>query len=108
MSIRLSSLQNLSQVREDRRFVSNTKDKALSKMFGQFVFGEEAIKKYIMRDAYESLMSSIETGERIDEKTADFVAVGMKNWAMDLGATHYTHWFQPFTGKTAEKHDSFF
>ena len=108
MSIRLSSLQNLSQVKEDRRFVSNVKDKALSKMFGQFVFGEEAIKKYIMRDAYESLMKSIDTGERIDEKTADFVAVGMKNWAMDLGATHYTHWFQPFTGKTAEKHDSFF
>jgi glutamine synthetase len=77
-------------------------------MYGQYVFGEEAIKKYIMRDAYESLMRSIETGERIDEKTADFVAVGMKNWAMDLGATHYTHWFQPFTGKTAEKHDSFF
>lgn len=108
MSIRLSSLQNLSQTRDDRRFVSNVKDKALSKMYGQYVFGEEAIKKYIMRDAYESLMNSIETGQRIDEKTADFVAVGMKNWAMDQGATHYTHWFQPFTGKTAEKHDSFF
>lgn len=108
MSIRLTSLQTLSQTRDDRRFVSNVKDKALSKMYGQYVFGEEAIKKYIMRDAYESLMRSIETGERIDEKTADFVAVGMKNWAMDLGATHYTHWFQPFTGKTAEKHDSFF
>jgi len=108
MSIRLSSLQKISETREDRRFVSNVKDKHLSKMYGEYVFGEEAIKKYLMRDAYESLMKSIETGEKIDERTADFVAVGMKNWAMDLGATHYTHWFQPFTGKTAEKHDSFF
>lgn len=108
MSIRLSSLQNISLTRDDRRFVSNVKDKHLSKMYGEYVFGEEAIKKYLMRDAYESLMKSIETGQKIDERTADFVAVGMKNWAMDLGATHYTHWFQPFTGKTAEKHDSFF
>ncbi len=108
MSIRLSSLQNISLTRDDRRFVSNVKDKHLSKMYGEYVFGEEAIKKYLMRDAYESLMQSIETGQKIDERTADFVAVGMKNWAMDLGATHYTHWFQPFTGKTAEKHDSFF
>lgn len=108
MSIRLSSLQNISLTRDDRRFVSNVKDKSLSKMYGEYVFGEEAIKKYLMRDAYESLMKSIETGQRIDERTADFVAVGMKNWAMDLGASHYTHWFQPFTGKTAEKHDAFF
>lgn len=108
MSTRLSSVQSIHQRKEDRRFVSNTKDTQIVSLFGSNVFGDEAIKKYIMRDAYESLMRSIETGERIDEKTADFVAVGMKNWAMDKGATHYTHWFQPMTGKTAEKHDSFF
>lgn len=109
MSIRLSTLQSLtSKPQEDKKFVSNVKDKQVSQIYGENVFGEEAIKKYIMRDAYESLMESIEKGVRIDDKTADFVAVGMKNWAMDRGATHYTHWFQPMTGKTAEKHDSFF
>lgn len=108
MSTRLSGIQSIHERREDRRFISNTKDTQIVSLYASNVFGDEAIKKYIMRDAYESLMSSIETGERIDEKTADFVAVGMKNWAMDQGATHYTHWFQPMTGKTAEKHDSFF
>ena len=109
MSIRLSSLQSLSnKPQEDKRFVSNVKDKPVSQIYGENVFGKEAIKKYIMRDAYENLMESVKTGKKIDDKTADFVALGMKNWALDRGATHYTHWFQPMTGKTAEKHDSFF
>lgn len=108
MSIRLDSLSNINFNRDDRRFVSNNKDKPLSQVYGTNVFGPDAIKKYILREAYESLMNSIETGEEIDDRTADFVAVGMKNWAMDNGATHFTHWFQPLTGKTAEKHDSFF
>lgn len=108
MSLRAQTLQNIYQNKKDVRFSSNSKDKQITEYFGKLVFGPDAIKKYLMRDAYENLMNAIETGERIDAKTADFVAVGMKNWAMDNGATHYTHWFQPLTGKTAEKHDSFF
>lgn len=88
--------------------MSNSQGKPISQYFGKLVFGPDAIKKYLMRDAYESLMHYIETGEPIDKKTADFVAVGMRNWAMDNGATHFSHWFQPLTGKTAEKHDAFF
>ncbi len=80
----------------------------ISEIFGSLVFGQEAIKKYLLKEAYDSLMISIETGQQVDRRTADFVAVGMKNWALDRGVTHYTHWFQPLTGKTAEKHDSFF
>lgn len=108
MSIRRDSLNKVNFHRTDSRFISNFQGKPISEYFGKNVFGPDAIKKYLMREAYESLMNSIETGEQIDPKTADFVAVGMKNWAMDNGATHFTHWFQPLTGKTAEKHDSFF
>ncbi len=108
MSIRLSSLQSISANREDKKFTSNIKDKPISQIYNEHVFDDDAIKKYVMRDAYELLLRSIKTGQRIDEKTADFVAIGMKNWAMDKGVTHYTHWFQPMTGKTAEKHDAFF
>ncbi len=108
MSIRSDSLKRVNADRSDSRFISNFQGKPISEYFGKNVFGPEAIKKYLMREAYDSLMNSIETGEQIDPKTADFVAVGMKNWAMDNGATHFTHWFQPLTGKTAEKHDSFF
>lgn len=92
----------------DKRFLSDTEGKPISEYFGSLVFGPDAIKKYVMRDAYENMIESLETGQRIDSKTAEFIAVGMKNWAIDNGATHYTHWFQPLTGKTAEKHDSFF
>ncbi|MBK9248443.1 MAG: glutamine synthetase III [Ignavibacteria bacterium] len=92
----------------DKRFLSDTVGQPISEYFGKLVFGSTAIKKYVMRDAYESLMEAFESGERINPKTAEMIALGMKNWAIDNGATHYTHWFQPLTGKTAEKHDSFF
>lgn len=108
MSIRRESLLNINPYKSDARFTSNVKGKAISEYFGKLVFNEEAIKKYLMKEAYENLMLAVETGQKIDQKTADFVAVGMRNWALDNGATHYTHWFQPLTGKTAEKHDSFF
>lgn len=108
MSFRKESLSNISNLDSDLRFQTTSKDTNISDYFGKLVFGPDAIKKYIMRDAYDNLMQSIKYGDRIDQRTADFVAVGMKNWAMDMGATHFTHWFQPLTGKTAEKHDSFF
>ncbi|MCX6148838.1 MAG: glutamine synthetase III [Candidatus Kapabacteria bacterium] len=108
MSMRSESLLKINAHKKDSKFLTNVKDKPISEYFGKLVFGPDKIKKYIMREAYESLMHSIETGEKIDDKTADFVAVGMRNWAMDNGATHFSHWFQPLTGKTAEKHDAFF
>ncbi|RCS28009.1 glutamine synthetase type III [Polaribacter sp. WD7] len=79
-----------------------------STLFGQNVFNKYAMQQYLTRAAYESVMSAIEHGTKIDRKIADQVAVSMKDWAMAKGATHYTHWFQPLTGATAEKHDAFF
>lgn len=75
--------------------------------FGVDVFGDEAMKKYLKPSVYEELKSTIEKGLALDPVLADDVARGMKEWALSKGATHYTHWFQPLTGLTAEKHDSF-
>ena len=79
-----------------------------SSLFGKNVFNNNAMQQYLTRAAYESVMDAIVHGKKIDRKIADQVAVSMKDWAMSKGATHYTHWFQPLTGATAEKHDAFF
>ena len=79
-----------------------------SSLFGKNVFNKNAMQQYLTTAAYESVMDAIVHGKRIDRKIADQVAVSMKDWAMSKGATHYTHWFQPLTGATAEKHDAFF
>jgi glutamine synthetase len=79
-----------------------------SVLFGKNVFNKHAMQQYLTRSAYESVMNAIEKGTKIDRKIADQVAVSMKDWAISKGATHYTHWFQPLTGATAEKHDAFF
>ena len=65
------------------------------------------MQKYLSQEAYRSVERSIERGSRIDRKMADEVAAGMKAWAIERGATHYTHWFHPLTDATAEKHDAF-
>ncbi len=80
----------------------------VSDYFGTNVFNKDAMHKFLPRDAYSAVIAAIEHGERIDRKVADQVALGMKEWATSKGASHYTHWFQPLTGATAEKHDSFF
>jgi len=108
MSIRSESLLNINPNKQDKRFSGNVKDKPISEYYSRLVFNDDAIKKYLMKEAYEGLRDSVENGQKLEVKTADFVAVGMRNWAIDHGATHYTHWFQPLTGRTAEKHDSFF
>ncbi|MCL7764387.1 glutamine synthetase III [Polaribacter sp. Z014] len=79
-----------------------------STLFGQNVFNKYAMQQYLTHAAYQSVMNAIDVGTKIDRKIADQVAVSMKDWAMSKGATHYTHWFQPLTGATAEKHDAFF
>ena len=79
-----------------------------SEIFGENVFNEHAMLQYLTKDAYQSVMNAIEYGTKIDRKIADAISTGMKEWAISKGATHYTHWFQPLTGATAEKHDAFF
>ena len=75
-------------------------------LFGADVFSPRIMRKRLPREVYKSLMQTIEIGERLEPHIADVVAATMKDWAIENGATHYTHWFQPLTGLTAEKHDS--
>ncbi|WP_394746828.1 glutamine synthetase III family protein [Spongiimicrobium salis] len=79
-----------------------------SELFGTNVFNEERMLQYLTQDAYDSVKGAIFSGSKIDRKIANQVAEAMKAWAISMGATHYTHWFQPLTGNTAEKHDAFF
>ena len=81
--------------------------KNVPELFGCMVFNEDVMKERLAPDVYESLIKTIETGKTIDASIATPVAAAMKDWAIEKGATHYTHWFQPLTGLTAEKHDSF-
>ena len=75
--------------------------------FGKYVFNREKMYKYLPKDVYEKLTDVIDNGTRLDRSIADAVAAGIKQWATEMGVTHYTHWFQPLTEGTAEKHDSF-
>ena len=75
--------------------------------FGEDVFGDEAIRTYLSKDTAKKLQATIQEGKPLDPSIAGEVAHGIRHWAMDRGATHYTHWFLPMTGSTAEKHDSF-
>lgn len=76
--------------------------------YGENVFGRDAMRQHLSEEAYNTVMAAVEKGERIDRNMAEIIAAGMKNWSVSKGATHYTHWFQPLTGTTAEKHDAFF
>lgn len=78
-----------------------------SEYFGKYVFNRQKMYKYLPADIYETLVDVIDNGARLDRNIADAVAKGMKDWAMSYGVTHYTHWFQPLTEGTAEKHDAF-
>lgn len=80
----------------------------VSDYYGKNVFGRDAMREYLSGEAYSSVMSAIETGSKIERKMADQVAASMKAWSKTKGVSHYTHWFQPLTGTTAEKHDAFF
>ena len=83
------------------------KEQRPSGLFGKYVFNREKMFKYLPIDIFNKMMDVMENGERLDRSIADGVANGMKKWAEDNGVTHYTHWFQPLTEGTAEKHDSF-
>lgn len=80
----------------------------VSDIFGENVFGIDAMREFLSEEAFNSVKDAMEKGTSIDRKVADQVAASMKAWASSKGVTHYTHWFQPLTGSTAEKHDAFF
>ena len=79
-----------------------------SDLFGSNVFNDKAMKQFLTADAHKGVKDAVQHGTKIDRKLADYIAMGMKEWALSKGVTHYTHWFQPLTGTTAEKHDAFF
>ncbi len=79
----------------------------VEEIFGQNTFGLTEMKARLPKAVYRRVLATIEEGEPLDESVADAIALAMKEWAVEHGATHYTHWFQPLTGRTAEKHDSF-
>lgn len=85
-----------------------SEDVRRSEIFGSNVFGESVMRQYLTREAFESVIDAIKKGSKIDRTVADHISTGMKEWAISKGVTHYTHWFQPLTGATAEKHDAFF
>ena len=85
----------------------NAKNTKLPSRFGRFVFNEETMKDRLSSASYSAWKTSVTEGTPLDISTANEIAEAMKNWAVENGATHYTHWFQPMTGVTAEKHDSF-
>jgi glutamine synthetase len=78
-----------------------------TEIFGSLTFGDDAQRRRLPRDVYKALRRTVSHGEPLDGTSADIIASALKDWAVEAGATHYTHWFQPMTGITAEKHDSF-
>lgn len=79
----------------------------VTEIFGEYVFNDKAMRDRLPKETYKKLQLTIKNGKRLDINVANVVANAMKDWAVEKGATHFTHWFQPMTGVTAEKHDSF-
>jgi len=92
----------------NRKPVKIEENERRSSIFGTNVFNEATMRQSLTKDAYKSVIDAIENGSKIDRGIADQIATAMKDWALSKGVTHYTHWFQPLTGATAEKHDAFF
>lgn len=82
-------------------------ERRVPEMFGSMVFHERVMKERLPKETYKVMVKVIQEGKRLDKEVANIVANAMKDWAVEKGATHFTHWFQPMTGITAEKHDSF-
>lgn len=81
--------------------------KDIPSLYGSLVFTDKVMRDKLPKDMYKALKKTIENGTHLELDVANSVAVAMKEWAVENGATHFTHWFQPMTGYTAEKHDSF-
>lgn len=104
-SLRFEALNNLTA---NASSVDVKSSKKITSIFGENVFTLKTAREYLSDEAYKSLVASIKSGSKIDRKMGDQIAAGLKGWAEKKGVTHFTHWFQPLTGATAEKHDSFF
>jgi glutamine synthetase len=104
-SSRFSALRELS-TRKPRQV--NLPQQKVSEYYGTNVFNISAMRAHLTDEAFKCVVAAIKNGERIERHVADQIATAMKDWAMSKGVTHYTHWFQPLTGSTAEKHDAFF
>ena len=108
MSTPLIRMKALEDVLSRTPRFSEAPSNKISEYFGANVFNEDAMRMFLTEDAWYAVRQAVEHGTRIERKLADQVASGMKEWASTKGATHYTHWFQPLTGLSAEKHDAFF
>ncbi len=104
MSLRFNAINNLSNGQETT--VDNPS--RITAIFGENVFTVKTAREFLSDEAYKSLVGSIKAGQKIDRGMANQIASGIRSWAEGKGVTHFTHWFQPLTGTTAEKHDSFF
>ncbi len=104
MSLRFSAIQKLSNQPETKVEASAR----ITEIFGSNVFTQKTAREFLSDEAYKSLVGSIKTSQKIDRAMANQIASGIRGWAEAKGVTHFTHWFQPLTGTTAEKHDSFF
>jgi glutamine synthetase len=105
MSQRFNALNKITNSADKPEVESSSR---ITAIFGENVFTIKTAREFLSDDAYKSLLSSVKTGHKIDRSMASQIASGMKAWAEKKGVTHFTHWFQPLTGTTAEKHDSFF
>ncbi len=102
--LRFSALEKVSERKPIKTQIPVGK---ISDYFGELTFNDAAMREYLTVEAYRKVKNAIEKGEKIDRRVADQVAASMKAWAIGKGATHYTHWFHPLSGTTAEKHDAF-
>ena len=104
MSLRFNAINNLSATQE----VGVDNPSRITGIFGENVFNVKTAREFLSDEAYKSLVASIRAGQKIDRAMANQIASGIRSWSEAKGVTHFTHWFQPLTGTTAEKHDSFF
>ncbi|QEC45692.1 glutamine synthetase III [Pseudobacter ginsenosidimutans] len=104
-SLRFKAINDLSTQSNGHAAASRTK---ITGIFGENVFTLKTAREYLSDEAYKSLNASVKGGKKLDRAVANQIAAGMRQWAEGKGVTHYSHWFQPLTGTTAEKHDSFF
>lgn len=105
MSLRTDAVNHVNYGKHNKVDVGSAR---ITGVFGESVFTLKTARGYLSDEAYKSLVTSIKGGKKIDRAVANQIAIGMKAWAESKGVTHFTHWFQPLTGTTAEKHDSFF
>lgn len=104
-TLRFKAINDLSTSSKEVEVASSAK---ITAIFGENVFTLKTAREFLSEEAYKSLMNSIRGGKKIDRMMANQIAAGIRQWAEKKGVTHYTHWFQPLTGTSAEKHDSFF